>query len=278
VTVLWGARISGETYGRTSDAPWDATTWSTFEQHTGKKVSLIHWGQPFGALDTNALNLARQRGALSLISVDFPVSAIVSGSQDGAIDAFAQKCAGWGGEILLRPGWEMNGGWYVWGRNPAYAKAWRRYVTRIRKIAPNVKFVWCVNTIWDLASDPAPYFPGPAYVDWVGMDGYNRNEPWKSSGQVFDPTLSRLVEIAPTKRVMICEVGCTEKGGDKAAWIRHFLGAWLPGRPRVQAFAQFNWNVFEDGVRRDWQIESSSSAQSAFRKGITSSYYRPPGA
>jgi len=275
MSILWGARIDGDVYGGRGDAPWDAGTWDTFESHAGKKVSIVHWGQPFGALDTNALNLAKGRGAVSLISVDFPVASIVSGSQDAVIDALAQKAKTWGGEILLRPGWEMNGTWYAWGRQSDYVKAWVRYVSRIRAIAPNVKFVWCVNAIWDGPSDPAPWFPGSAYVDWVGMDGYNKDTPWKSPFEVFKQTYDRLGVIAPGKPIMICETGCREAGGSKAAWITNLLSTALPKRfPAVKALVWFNWNIVEGGERMDWQIESSGSAQAAFKKGIAAGYYQ----
>ena len=46
--IYWGAYIDGnDTYGGSySDAPWDSSTWDLFERHAGKKVSLLHYGQP----------------------------------------------------------------------------------------------------------------------------------------------------------------------------------------------------------------------------------------
>jgi len=271
--IYQGARADGEPYGL-SDAPWNTQTYDLWTQHAGRAPTILHWGQPFGALDTNALNIAKTRGAVSLISVDFPVDSINSGSLDATIDAFAAKCKAWGYPILLRPGWEMNGTWFGWGRKSGFVAAWRRYVSRIRAIAPNVSFVWCPNTIWDSASDPAPYFPGEAYVDWVGIDGYNRAEPWHSPYEVFKATYDRLRLLAPNRPMMICETGCVENGGNKAAWLTNLLTKALPERfPAVKALIWFNWNIFEKNRTWEWPIESSSASQAAYKAGLALPYY-----
>lgn len=270
----WGARIDGEVYGRPGDAPWDSVTWDIFEQHTGKKVTFVHWGQPFGSFDLNAANLANARGATNLISVDGnKLTEIAEGKLDSVIQTFAEKCHQFGGVLWLRPFWEMNGAWYSWGRHPDFIVAWQRYVDIIRAHTANVKFVWCINTVWDKASSELNrWWPGSAYVDAIGIDGYNRNEPWKWPAEVFQPTMNVIKELDPDLPWMICETGCTEAGGSKATWIAKFLN-WLPKHTRIFAFVWFNWNELESGKRRDWQIESSSSAQAAFKKGISKSYY-----
>jgi hypothetical protein len=282
--ILWGARISGEVYSRAGDAPWDTTTYNLFVEHAGKKPTIIHWGQPFGALDITALNLAKSYGAVSLISVDFPsCSEIASGAKDSVIDAFATSCKNWGGEIILRPGWEMNGNWYAWGRNTSYVAAWQRYVTRIRAIASNVDFVWAPNIIYDTASREwlEKSWPGTAYVDWMGVDGYNKNDPWRLATAVFEgpnATYKKLGELSPGKQIMICEIAAVEAGGSKAEWITDLLATALPKNlPNIRAMVWFNWNILTEGVRLTWPIESSPAAQAAFKAGIASSYYIPGG-
>lgn len=278
-SIRWGARIDGEVYGGRGDAPWDSGTWDTFEQHTGKRVSLIHWGQPLGAFDLNAANLARQRGAMNLVSVDtagHSLTEIKNGGYDAQIKAFAERVEQFNDVVWFRVWWEMNGSWYAWGRNPDYVAAWQRYVGLVRGIAPNARFVWCPNVIWDAASLEwmQRSYPGDGYVDLVGIDGYNFNTPWKWPAEVFEPTMAELTKlVGPSKPFVICETASTEAGGSKADWIRRYLG-WLPQHTRVAAFAWFNWNIVESGTRRDWPIESSTSAQSAFAEGIASSYFQ----
>jgi hypothetical protein len=38
--------------------------------------------------------------------------------------------------------------------------------------------------------------------------------------------------------------------------------------PKVRAVSWFNWNIYENGGRYDWPIESSPSARAAFASGI----------
>jgi hypothetical protein len=291
-SIPWGARINGSVYGETADTPWNYIAWDKFESHAGKHVSLVHWGQPWGALDINALNLTRARGATSLISVDTgstSLGAIAGGLQNSVIDSWATKAHGWGYPFLVRFCWEMNGNWYSWARSKEYVAAWRLFVSRVRAIAPNVKFVWCPNVGYDTASWAAfsedvangGMFPGPNYVDWVGMDGYNRGtnplEPdrWKVPYEVFGPTYQRLQTLAPTKPIMICETASTEYGGSKASWITNLLSQALPiEMPNVKALIWFNWNIALGTGKLDWPIESSAAAQAAFRSAISSNYYQ----
>jgi mannan endo-1,4-beta-mannosidase len=277
--MKWGARIDGEVYGRTGDAPWDDGTWSLFEQHAGKRVSLLHWGNPLGSFDLNAANKVRARGATNLVSYDsggVSLSAVARGEADAKIDATARRLAEFGAVVWLRPWWEMNGGWFGWGRQADFIPAWRRLVTRTRAIAPMARFVWCPNTVWDTTSgELARWYPGGDVVDWIGVDGYmRRGDSWKLAADIFGPTMQKLAALNSVAPWMICETGCTEAGGDKAAWIANFLGSYLPKHKRFKAVAWFNWNIFENSeLRRDWQIESSLAAQEAWRRGIERPYY-----
>lgn len=284
--IRWGAWIDGSTYGTGGDVPWDQTTWNKFEEHAGKKVGIVHWGQPWGQLDSNALAAVKSRGAVSLLDHGIgstTLQAVAEGGQDAVIDAWAQKAKSFGSEIIYRPWWEFNGTWYAWGRSPYYVAAWRRLYSRVKAIAPNVKFLWCPNVMWDTASDPAAWFPGESYVDYVGMDGYNagplKNTSWKSATAVFGPTYTKLRGLAPTKDIIIAETASTEQGApsgtSKAAWIADFLGPVIQEQmPAVKAVCWFNWPIVEGGKTMDWPIESSSAAQAAFKAGIASAYFR----
>ena len=64
--------------------------------------------------------------------------------------------------------------------------------------------------------------------------------------------------------MMIAEVGSSEQGGDKAAWIREALGTALPNYPQVRALLWFD--KYDDNM--DWPIETSTSATSAFAEEV----------
>ena len=64
---------------------------------------------------------------------------------------------------------EANGGWYTWGRQPVnYVKAFRYVHGKLG--TGGITWLWQVSSI--TTADPTPYWPGSAYVDWAGLDGY----------------------------------------------------------------------------------------------------------
>lgn len=78
---------------------------------------------------------------------------------------------------IIRPGWEHNGTWFRWTstKDPAaYAAYFRRIVTVMRSVpgAGFLRFDWTVGSL--RPADPASY-PGDAYVEFVGMDVYDKS-------------------------------------------------------------------------------------------------------
>jgi hypothetical protein len=113
----------------------------------------------------------------------------------------------------------------------------------------------------------AQLYPGDAYVDWVALDGYNwgtdYGNRWQTFAEVYTASYKELRQLAPTKPIMIAEIGSQENGGDKAAWIRDALGVQLPTNfPAIKALAWFNWDA-NDPIQVA-SIESSAAATAAF--------------
>jgi hypothetical protein len=284
--MYWGGTIDGETYGLPAGAD-NPQAWDLFESHAGKQVTFVNVAQPWGTFDSAPLRALLDRNALPLVTISMygpTLADVAAGREDKVIRAWAQEAKAWGYPFLIRPWWEMNGDWYPWGQDPNFVAAWRHFHDLVvAEGATNVTWAWIVNGIYsDPAFEPGPYYPGGAYVDWVGMDAYNwgRNplQPyrWASPNETVTPTLRRLRQIAPGKPVCICEIASTEIGGNKSGWIRRLLTIYLPNHPGIKAFLWFNWNVQQHGStgRWDWPIESSSAAQLAFRGPIQSSIYR----
>lgn len=289
--IYWGATMKGEVYGIEGEAPKNPAVWERFEHDAGKKVTFVNTGQNWGQFDTATMQKVIDGGAIPLVTMGITsgvtMQEVAEGKQDTQIRAWAKSAKAFAYPFMFRPWREMNGAWYSWGRDPHFVEAWRHFHDVVEEEgATNVTWAWIVNTIWaDPGSDPTPYYPGDAYVDWVGMDAYNwgRNaiqpDIWLSPEQAIDPTLEVLEEIAPDKPVTLTEVASSEAGGSKASWIRDFLGSYLPNHPNIKAMIWFNWNILQGGLRYDWPIESSATAEQAFRDGIQSSEYlsqRPP--
>ena len=109
---------------------------------------------------------------------------------------WAQGLAEFGRPVYLRLFHEMNIAYAPWayGTNGNTAEdlivAWRYVHDRFRRAgATNVRWVWCPNTEDDRIGYRALY-PGDAYVDWFGVDGYNGGTelPYKGAGPGPSPS------------------------------------------------------------------------------------------
>jgi hypothetical protein len=303
-SVYWGAEISDHLTG--TEAPWDMNAVTQFERLAGKRLSLVHFALPFAdcssspcsflAFPTDQFEDVRQHGAIpffswasqstpsSLHEPDFQLSDVINGVYDDHIRTFAIAARNWGHPFFLRFNFEMNGNWFQWservnGNQPGEsAAAWRHVHDIFTNVgANNTTWVWCPfvdpnNALQALGS----LYPGDAYVDWTCLDGYNWGTPpnkpsgWKSFRQLYSSTYRQITDkIAPSKPMVIAEIGSTERGGSKAAWIRDMLGTLPTGFPNIHGLLWFEKK--DNGM--DWPIESSDGATRAFAAGIRNSAY-----
>ena len=80
--------------------------------------------------------------------------------------------------VLFRPFHEMNGGWFWWGdwKASQFQALWRDtfdYLTRTKGL-DNLLWVYSPN---EGSGNYTSYYPGPKYVDIVGLDIYSDLEP-----------------------------------------------------------------------------------------------------
>jgi beta-mannanase len=225
------------------------------------------------------------RGAMPMISweptagpVDdatWTLRSIVDGRHDAYIRRWTREVAAWGHPIYVRPMYEMNGWWASWcvranGNSAAdFVPAWRHIVDLARASgATNIRWVWSPNVDNDGLGVPfKELYPGDDYVDWVGLDGFNRGTSWSSTewqgvSDIFSASVAHVRDLTD-KPIMIGETGSSEVGGDKAAWIRNQLGAVPKKLPDVRAVVWFDKNETSLGI--DWRINSSAAALRAFR-------------
>jgi Glycosyl hydrolase family 26 len=228
--------------------------------------SFVAWEEPF----PNASHLLdRRTGRRPLIAWDGSpdLRAVSTGRWDSLLRTRARSCRDFGGTIYVRWAPEFNGEWNpCYGRAREFVAAWRHVVSLFRTAgARNVKWVWCPFAVQGQrrpADKWRRYYPGDEFVDWVGMDGYNWGtarawSKWQTFGEIFAPLYA---DYAGRRPLMICELACTELGGDKAVWIRD-MGARLAGRfSKVRAVV---W--FDTDKETDWRVNSSAASLRAFR-------------
>jgi beta-mannanase len=244
----------------------------------------IDWNTNFPSTDCNLID--SYGGVPQIVwepwlSSSNTLDAISGGAYDTYINNFAQAAKAWNKLIYLRFGHEMNGNWYPWdgthnggSAGPAkYIAAWRH----IRAIftnagATNVKFVWSANHIncpTDAWNDAVNYYPGAAYVDWIGLDGYNWGTGnWQSFSQIFSSYYTTFSSYG--KPIMISEFACTtdEAGSTKAVWLTDAFTNIRNNYPQIRMFNWFNVNK-----ERDWRIDSSAGSQTAFQNALNNAYF-----
>jgi hypothetical protein len=302
--LYWGAWVGDQLTG--TEGPWDMSAVSKLEGMAGKGASLVNFSSPFADCSSSRCSFykfpaaemesirahgsmpffswASQSTPASLDQPDFQLSDVIAGTYDSYIREFAEGAKAWGHPFFLRFNWEMNGGWFAWaegvnGNQPGeYVAAWRHVHDIFTEVgATNATWVWCPNVDpYGSMQDLASLYPGDAYVDWTGLDGYNWGtnpaapKGWMSFDELFKATYDRITEtVAPDKPLIISEVGSSEYGGSKAAWIADALRSARTNYPQLRGLIWFE--KFDDGM--DWPIETSSSATAAFAEGIQSSSY-----
>src|SRR5919202_128535 len=258
----------------------------------GKAPGLVNVYRSFvDPFDGSLLREITSTGALPMVTCEpwragrgarqpaFALRRIGAGAYDRYVGKWAQAAAAYGRPLLLRFAPEMNGDWTPWsaGANgnttTEYVRAWRHvHGLFVRAGASNVAWVWSPNVVFAGSAPLAKLYPGDAYVDWIGIDGYNwgtsrAGRQWLRFEQVFGRTLRHVRRLAH-KPLMLSEVASSERGGDKAAWIEDFFRA-LAHNHDVLAFVWFDFDK-----ETDWRIASSDAARSAFARGVAATRYR----
>lgn len=135
---------------------------------------------------------------------------------------------------------------YAWaGRPGIFKQAWKvvhNIFTKEVK-AKNITWAWVVNE--SAAEDIRSYYPGPEYVDWIGIDGYSfvgTAGRAQNIGELFGAPLEEVRTLG--KPIMIAEFGMDEEFGVKDLWI-HDIFEFIR-KYRIAAFIYFNCVKDED--------------------------------
>jgi len=205
--------------------------------------------------------------------IDF--AKIRDGSLDATILARANGAKALGKKFFLDFAAEMNGD-EAWSGNNA-----QLYVTVYRHIhdifvaagATNVVWAWCPNVTDTYGGNRTTmdYYPGDAYVDWTGVDGYNwgtKNGGWQSFEQVFQNIYVLLA--AKKKPILIGETASSQAGGDKAKWIDEIIPTLRRSFPLIKGVVWFDINK-----EADWRISSSPESEAAFIRITKDPYFNP---
>ena len=200
---------------------------------------------------------------------------IIDGSLDATIKARANGSKALAKKFFLDFAAEMNGD-EAWSGNNAslYVAAYRHiHDLFIAAGATNVVWAWCPN-VTDTAGGnrtTMDYYPGDAYVDWTGVDGYNwgtRNGGWQSFQQVFKDIYPLLA--AKKKPILIGEMASAQAGGDKGKWIDDIIPTLRSSFPLIKGVVWFDINK-----EADWRISSSPGSEASYIRMANDPYFNP---
>jgi hypothetical protein len=223
----------------------------------------------------------------------------VPGSFDDYLHKYARDIVANGLPLGIRLDHEMNGDWYPWsernnignpinGNRPGdFVQMWRHVhdIFAQEGAGDLVIWIWAPNidnNLSDVLRAPGyleSLYPGDDYVDWVGVSGYLRPPFKQANTKTFDytftPTLDQLRAIT-AKPIFLAEIGASEIGGYKAAWVTSlFQGLADPRNRDIVGFSWFNLAVtsYVKGERatNDWRIDSRGDSLNAFSIGIRAS-------
>jgi mannan endo-1,4-beta-mannosidase len=244
-----------------------------FTDATGVKPRIVvyysSWDDPFSR---SFAQTAWDHDAYVLVQLDptgVSLASIAAGGSDAYLRSYADAVVEFGQPVILSFGHEMNGTWYSWGAGQTppvtFVAAWRHIVAVFRAAgAANVTWLWTVNSIEGAASSLSQWWPGAAWVNWTGIDGYFF-QAGDTFGSVFGSTIAdiRAFSSAP---VLIAEtaVGTTP---DRESQI----GALFAG-VRAERLAGVVW--FDEAqhaglYHQDWRLEDDPDALAAFTAAVT---------
>lgn len=246
----------------------------TLSRYPGARMRIIHrfqawWGSD-RFLGTRWLNSVAARGGVPMVSWE-PwrkprhsaaalnqhrgiLRQIARGRYDAYVRKWARDAARYGKPLVLRLMHEMNGDWYPWspGHNAntpqAFKAAWRRIHNIFQHAgATNVSWVFSVDS--QAGGTPTSrgrlnrYYPGPNYVDWVGVSGFNWGESRYTGFLSYEKVFRRTYNVLKGfgKPMMFSELGtATVEKARAPGWVHDALTSTRRRFPRVKALVWYD--------------------------------------
>jgi hypothetical protein len=286
-----------------------------FDEMVGKHQAVIasssYWGEQ--NFPTANLNVVWRYGALPVVFWSpwdkpyeqnrgpdkFSLNEILAGKWDAYIDKWGDAAREFGHPMIVAFGVEMNGDWFPWSgtyyggdtwnkdlddwEGPARFRAAYRYVVdRVRaRGASNIQWMFHTNNYsypldtWNFAPS---YYPGPDYVDWLGLSVYGqqfKDEPNPDIRSLVDWPYQEMCGLDPKKPIMIAEWATGEfplpitHGIGKVEWIKQGLDLFRSRYPRIKAAVYWHerWQNVDQSYS-NLRVNSSVESLNAYREGV----------
>lgn len=233
------------------------------------------------------IDVAKQKNKIMQFAIE-PVNFFQIQPGDPTYIKLAQDMEACGAKILMRFACEMNDTscpWYTTDYN-LYIEKFRIVADIFHQYAPSVPIVWSPN--FYPANNIHLYYPGDAYVDYVGISSYMNHQPETDPlGQGVDRNrwseqLDTLCSLyAHKKPIIISEGGASyidyRTWGDitpfSSAQLYDFL-TYLPIKyPAVKAMFVFDQDKNSDAGCYRFLLSNNAQYLDAFKRGTLSEQY-----
>jgi len=179
----------------------------------------------------------------------------------------------------------------TWEGPETFKKAWRHVVNRVRaRGATNILWVFQPNNYSDPPSymswnQPAAYYPGSKYVDWLGLSVYGKqtnsqeDDKWSGFTSLLEWPYAEMCALDPDKPIMMAEWGVAEShlpNEEKGAWIaeafREMGNAAKYPRLKAAIFWHERWQN-NDGSYSNLRVNSSRASLKAYRDNVANPFW-----
>lgn len=253
------------------DPRMDYAPYQRFAAATGRRPGiLVNYTSWFERFQSGFAAAAAAHGGVPCFQIQpygISLRRIAAGQYDPWLRTYAAAVRRYRGPVIIGFGHEMNGPWYSWGYHhttpAAFVAAWRHIVSTFRaEGADNVTWLWTVNRTDPSETGPVKdWWPGAAYVTWVGIDGYyvQRTDSFLS---VFVPTFAQVREFT-SKPVLLSETAA----GPAAGKVRKIPGLFAGVRKfHLLGFVWFDVNQNGGIYHQNWRLEGNPAALATFRR------------
>ncbi|WP_284236974.1 glycoside hydrolase family 26 protein [Paenibacillus glycanilyticus] len=261
-----------------------------FNQIAGKRhasfFKYVGYGEPF---PSEWVREVKAEGAFPQIAWE-PNHGLDEVKDDAYLRGFADAAREADVPIFVRFASEMNGTWTNYSGDPErYIETWRMVYRIFEQRAPKIAMVWTVLNVPERPIED--YYPGDAYVDWVGINIYNvkyhngnlkERSAFEDPLQMMDYVYNR---FSRSKPIQLSEYGAThytvtDDKRDNAFAISKINRLYMNLQelyPRVKAVYYFDVNNIEEynEVRRinDYSITGERQLIGAYKQATASPYY-----
>jgi mannan endo-1,4-beta-mannosidase len=252
-------------------APPNYAPIASFAHTIGTQPNLVGyysgWAEKFPSSFAQKLHSHHQIPYVQIDPTYATVSQIDAGTYDAYLQTYADSVRDFGHAVVIGFGHEMNAPWYSWGythvKATTFVAAWQHIVNLFRADgADNVTWLWTVNRDIQGTGPIAEWWPGKAYVNWVGIDGYytKSNDTFSS---VFGRTISQVRRI--TNEPILLSETAVAPGAVRAAKILNMFSGLA--KYKTLGLVWFDMQSDKGVLNENWHLEGNPPAEYAFRLG-----------